>query len=515
MRLRALAGPIVVVLLALTASRADTDPTGHYLYLSPAAGFTTFDGDLRFPNGPLKDERYLGGRLGYPWWKWLALEAAGGATSTHENALGGEKISFWHASGNVVFTPWRGLYGMPFLTAGYGISKLKHDDPTAVLNIPGTEPGTINQGNAELGGGFQLWMTDALGVRFEHRHLAWISHSDRKILTHTFVMTAGLTYALGGHPRDTDRDGLPDRRDDCPNTLAGAKVNARGCPNDSDGDGVLDGLDACPDTPKGATIDARGCPSDADQDGVFDGLDQSADTPRGARVDAKGCPSESDHDGVLDGIDRCENTPAGAKVDATGCPIDSDGDGVPDGIDQCPNTTKGLVVDPKGCPISYVERETELLDTGMIRLQNVTFETGKADLKPESLPVLDSVGDLLSQWPDLKIEIGGHTDSRGSAKLNARLSQARADSVRAYMLRRFPRLSPEQYVTKGYGPSQPIAPNDTEGGRAQNRRVEFVVLNKGMLMKEIERRRELQKPAGSDSLRTPAPPDTTGGSGKP
>ena len=67
MRLRALAGPIVVVLLALTAARADADPTGHYLYLSPAVGFTTFDGDLRFPNGPLKDERYLGGRVGYQW----------------------------------------------------------------------------------------------------------------------------------------------------------------------------------------------------------------------------------------------------------------------------------------------------------------------------------------------------------------------------------------------------------------------------------------------------------------
>src|SRR6185369_13452135 len=103
-------------------------------------------------------------------------------------------------------------------------------------------------------------------------------------------------------------------------------------------------------------------------------------------------------------------------------------------------------------------------------------------------PILDAMGDLLTKWPALKIEIGGHTDAKGSAKTNAKLSQARADTVRAYVLRRFPSLDPSQYVAKGYGSSRPIASNDTEAGRTLNRRVEFVVLNRGVLIQEIEKR---------------------------
>src|SRR5205085_2429371 len=102
----------------------------------------------------------------------------------------------------------------------------------------------------------------------------------------------------------------------------GLSVFAGGGPaTDSDGDGVPDRRDACPNTPAGATVDARGCPSDSDGDGVLDGLDRCANTPRGAHVDASGCPLDSDHDGVVDGIDQCPNTPHGTRVDAAGCPI--------------------------------------------------------------------------------------------------------------------------------------------------------------------------------------------------
>jgi len=300
---------------------------------------------------------------------------------------------------------------------------------------------------------------------------------------------------------DTDGDGVPDRKDKCPGTPKGAKVDATGCPLDSDGDGVYDGLDQCPGTPKGAKVDAKGCPSDADGDGVLDGLDQCPDTPKGATVDDKGCPRDSDGDGVLDGLDQCPNTPKGAVVDAKGCPKDSDGDGVPDGIDQCPDTPAGLKVDATGCPIEVKEKETELLDTGMIRLQNVNFETNKADILPESFPTLDAVGMLLTQWPQLKLEIGGHTDSRGSAQHNQKLSEARAGSVKTYLVTKFPKLPPDQFTTRGYGESKPIAPNTGELGWAKNRRVEFVVENRDVLKKEIERRRLLKQ--------NEAAPDTT------
>jgi outer membrane protein OmpA-like peptidoglycan-associated protein len=495
---------VLAALLTLGASGAAADPTGRYLYVAPVAGFTIFDGDIRFPQAALQDRTYLGGRLGYQWLEWLGLEAAGGVASTRENVVGGADVSFWHASGNAVFLPWRGVRGGPFLTAGFGLSQLESDDATALFNIAAMGPGQVKQGNLEIGGGLNLWATERWGLRLEARGLAWIGQDDiAQPLTHTIVTSAGLQYAFGARPRDTDGDGVPDRRDRCPGTPKGAIVDAAGCPSDGDRDGVLDGLDACSGTPKGCVIDARGCPLDADGDGVCDGLDTCPDTPKGATVDAGGCTSDGDGDGVLDGLDACPDTPAGCRIDASGCSLDEDKDGVCDGLDRCAGTTANLAVDSTGCPMSYIERETELLDTGRIRLENVEFETARADLRPESLPTLEAVGDLLVKWPDLRIEIGGHTDSRGGKKQNDVLSLARADSVRAYLLRRFPTLNPEQYVAKGYGFSRPIAPNTTEEGMQRNRRVEFVVLNQDVLIREIERRKQVERPAAPDSTQTP------------
>ena len=217
----------------------------------------------------------------------------------------------------------------------------------------------------------------------------------------------------------------------------------------------------------------------------------------------------ADGDCVFDGRDKCPNTPKGATVDATGCPKDTDGDGVFDGLDQCPDTPTGLKVDAHGCPIEVMERETELLDTGMIRLQNVNFETGKADLLPDSYSTLDAVGALLIKWPQLKIEIGGHTDARGSAVKNQKLSEARADSVRSYIVHKYPKLDPAQFTVKGYGKSKPIAPNNNDLNMAKNRRVEFVVTNKDVLKKEVEKRHLMQQNEAVPPSPTPAPADTT------
>jgi outer membrane protein OmpA-like peptidoglycan-associated protein len=129
----------------------------------------------------------------------------------------------------------------------------------------------------------------------------------------------------------------------------------------------------------------------------------------------------------------------------------------------------------------------------MIRLENVQFETGKAELRDSSKTSLDIVGHVLVKWPELKIEIGGHTDSRGSAKMNQKLSEARVQSVLNYLLTTFPALKPEQYVVRGYGESQPVVPNVSPEAMARNRRVEFKVLNKDVLRREIERRKLLEK----------------------
>ncbi len=455
--------PVLAALLV--AGGAAAEPLGSHWELTPFFGYTIFDGKMRFPGSdlPVTDDLNVGGRVAWQSKSWIGLEGAGGFTATAEDQPNGRDYDWMHASGNLVLSPAKGRWGGPFVFVGGGWTRSK---PSAG---PSTDTGTL-----EFGGGVKLWMTDNVGLRFEARDVSFKPLNTTAASEHmnTIILGAGVTFALGATPRDTDGDGVPDKKDKCPGTPKGAKVDANGCPLDSDGDGVFDGIDQCPDTPKGATVDARGCPTD------------------------------SDGDGVLDGLDKCPGTPKGAKVDSTGCPIDSDGDGVPDGIDQCPGTPAGLKVDAKGCPIEVTIRETELLDTGMIRLENVNFETNKADILPESYPTLDVVGMLLTKWPQLKLEIGGHTDSRGSAARNQKLSEARAKSVKEYMLGKFPQLSADQFTVKGYGKTKPIAPNTNELNWAKNRRVEFVVTNKDVLKKEIEKRQLLKQ-------NEVAPADTT------
>ena len=475
----------IVLALLLAGGSAAAEPLGRHFELTQFGGYTVFSHDRNLLTGrDLQNGPYVGGRFGYHLEHWWGLEGAAGFTPTKEDAAGGRDLDFWHASGNLITHPTRAAWGWPYVSVGGGAGLLKYSSSS----------GHDGQLNAEAAAGVQLWLNDAIGLRFEARDIMLMPRNHLgHVKSNDYVVGAGLTFALGARPRDTDGDGVPDRLDQCAGTPAGAKVDLKGCPLDTDGDGVFDGLDQCEGTPRGAKVDSKGCPIDSDGDGVFDGLDSCAATPRGARVDAKGCPIDTDGDGVFDGLDSCATSPKGCKVDEHGCSIDSDHDGVCDGIDQCPDTPANLRVDEKGCPIEITEKETELLDTGMIRLENVQFETGKAELTEASKAQLGIVGKVLVKWPELKIEIGGHTDSRGSAKLNQKLSEARVDSVLAYMLRTFPDMKPEQYVAKGYGFSKPLVPNVSPDAMARNRRVEFVVLNKDVLRRESERRRLLEK----------------------
>jgi OOP family OmpA-OmpF porin len=312
---------------------------------------------------------------------------------------------------------------------------------------------------------------------------------------HNLLYSVGIEVALGGWSTrtDSDLDGVLDNRDQCPATPPGALVDVHGCPIDADADGVPDGLDHCAGTPRGALVDSTGCHKDSDGDDVPDGVDTCPNTPPEVPVDATGCPFDSDADGVIDGLDRCPNTQAGTTVDSYGCPVDSDDDGVLDGLDKCPSTPANARVDVDGCPIVVSEKEVELLDTGKITVQNVSFDTGKWTIRPESFAVLDEIGGVLIQWPDLRIEIGGHTDARGSDRMNQGLSEKRANAVREYLLTRFPQIRGDQYTSAGYGEKQPIADNETPTGMAKNRRVEFKVLNQEILKKERERRQMLEK----------------------
>ncbi len=394
------------------------------------------------------------------------------------------KTRLTHVEGNLTCFLFHSAAISPYLTGGAGLIWVK------------TGGATESKFAWNGGGGFRVRLSDHLAIRTDVRDISYQvldipAGKDR--FRHSPEWFGGLSFGFGGKPKDSDLDGVPDKLDQCPGTPPGARVDSKGCPLDGDGDGIYDGLDQCPDTPKGATVDTKGCPTDSDKDGVLDGIDQCADTPAGARVDGKGCPMDGDGDSIYDGLDQCPDTPKGCVVNTNGCPSDADQDGVCDGLDQCSDTPASARVDAKGCPIVVSEKETELLETGMIRLQNVNFDTGKSTIKEESYPALDEVGTILTRWPELRVEIGGHTDSRGSDAFNQTLSEARAQAVLDYIKQKFPELHAEQYTAAGYGESKPLVPNTSVLNMAKNRRVEFKVLNTEVLKREKERKRVLEK----------------------
>ena len=330
--------------------------------------------------------------------------------------------------------------------------------------------------------GLRLGLGDVTSIRI-NTYVDYIPSPENGVKENwNWGIQPGLSFMLGnqGEPkvRDRDGDGVPDAVDECKETPAGDRVDARGCTvKDSDGDGVLDDADQCADTPAGEQVDARGCPlpKDADGDGVADPADRCADTPAGEAVDAEGCSPgqrDADGDGVADPSDRCADTPAGEEVDGNGCSAsqrDGDGDGVSDDKDRCPSTPSGVQVDEQGCQVLFEAAKKTLI------LEGVNFETGKATLTPESQAILNGVAESLVANDDIKVQVSGHTDITGSRALNQRLSRARAESVRQYLVDRG--VPAERLTAAGFGPDRPVASNRTAEGRTQNRRVELTRIN--------------------------------------
>ncbi|MFD2785290.1 OmpA family protein [Hymenobacter rubripertinctus] len=275
-----------------------------------------------------------------------------------------------------------------------------------------------------------------------------------RYLQHKF----GLSFNLG-KAKDTDGDGVSDRKDKCPDTPSGVQVDENGCPLDGDKDGVPDYQDQCPT--EAGTAAMQGCP-DRDNDGV---ADKNDDCPDEAGLPAlRGCP-DADGDGVADKNDKCPNTPAGTQVDGNGCPLvtDADGDGIPNDRDRCPNTPAGTKVDANGCP--EVDAEVRKLE------QPIRFETNSTVIKRTSYGTLDKMVQALKDHPEYSIRIVGHADSRGTDEYNQALSERRAGSVKRYFTGK--QLDPARIVTEGKGESEPAAPNTSAAGMSQNRRVEF------------------------------------------
>ena len=260
-------------------------------------------------------------------------------------------------------------------------------------------------------------------------------------------------------PKDTDKDGVPDKQDICPK-VAGPEITW-GCP-DKDGDGVADVEDKCPDI--AGIHKYNGCPvPDADKDGINDEGDKCPAVP--GTVKYNGCPvPDTDGDLISDEADMCPDK--AGPVEFNGCPIpDSDGDGLNDTQDKCPQE-KGMP-ENNGCP----EIKKEIIEKVTYAARNTFFETKSDKLAPESFSSLNEVVTILKNNPSLNLEIEGHSDNVGNPTYNLTLSERRANSVKRYFQEHG--INEQRLKSRGYGQEKPVADNNTSAGRAKNRRVEL------------------------------------------
>jgi len=222
-------------------------------------------------------------------------------------------------------------------------------------------------------------------------------------------------------------------------------------------------------------VDSR---KDTDSDGIPDDIDACPTEPEDHKdpdpMDGCPAPSDRDGDGIPDLYDKCPDQPEDKDGidDFDGCPEDdADSDGIPDTKDACPKEPGQPDPDPKknGCP-RFIH-----LEGGVVRvLQQVHFATGSATILPDSFPMLMEIAQLLKANPTIKkMRVEGHTDSHGGADFNLDLSTRRAASVRTWLVEHG--TDAGRLESEGYGLTRPIQTNDTDEGRAANRRVEFKI----------------------------------------
>lgn len=389
--------------------------------LFPARDIELFETDDTLPNQGFKSYRSVapefGARFGFFPVDFLGLEAEGAAGLGRVE--GDARATLWALRGHVIGQVPRWSV-TPFVLAGAGVL--------------GVRSGAGAVGNDSdlafhLGGGVAVHLTRALTLRLEVRDVISPQQGETGGGTNSPELLLGIGW--------TRRP--PERARPKPRPQPVATDSTPPPRADADWDGFFDDEDACPTEP-GEEPD--GCPPrDPDGDGI--------------EGDADACPTE-----------------AGPEPD--GCPVaDSDGDGIDDAKDACPQEpeTFNAFEDADGCPDALPE------DLGAFEgtLDGVNFQIDSARLRSSSRKNLDGVVAVLAKYPKVTVEISGHTDSTGSSDHNIELSKSRAEAVKTYLVEHG--VEESRVETRGAGPDEPIDTNATAEGRAQNRRIEFRLLN--------------------------------------
>ena len=312
----------------------------------------------------------------------------------------------------------------------------------------GGELAHINENTygAIMGGvGTNIWITPKVGVYAQAAYDHVPDFTDDY-----FHFAFGLKFRFGA--KDRDKDGIVDKKDKCPD-VAGLKV-FEGCP-DTDKDGIEDAKDLCPN--EAGKPELQGCP-DKDNDGIADKDDRCPDVAGLASL--KGCP-DKDGDGVADIDDRCPEVKGLANL--KGCP-DKDGDGIADKDDKCPEVAG--VSSNNGCPEVKEEIVAPVAKPAVI----VYFDFNGTTVTKEEKAKLDNFSKTMAEQKEATFNIDGFADSKGNDDYNMKLSQKRADAVVKYLKKKG--INVKALEVKAYGEANPVGDNETEEGRAKNRRVE-------------------------------------------
>jgi OmpA-OmpF porin, OOP family len=387
----------------------------------------------------------FGGHLGFHFNRWIGVEGEVMGIPTHNRdfvvpSSGGDpqttKLWVFAYRASFVLHLNDNYMVQPFLLAGYGgMTSLSGNSAV----VPGDTVGFIHGGV-----GFKVGFTPWIGIRLDGRILLpWTAVPGMPIGDRIGYTGPDFEAFAGLYVNFSEVEKI--------HIFHNERVIEKVTPKrgDRDGDGIPDDIDKCPNEPE-------------DKDGF---------------QDEDGCPDpDNDHDGIPDALDKCPNDPEDFDgfQDQDGCPDpDNDGDGIPDNIDKCPNEpeTFNHYKDEDGCP-DEVPPEVKKF-TGVI--EGINFKTASAEILPGSFAILDRALKVLQDFPEVNLEISGHTDSKGKADYNLGLSQRRADSVKLYFVSRG--IASSRLTSVGFGKDRPIADNSTASGRATNRRTEFRLID--------------------------------------
>ena len=390
----------------------------------PSANHELFQPDLTLPRQGFQRLAFVapevGLRAGYYPLRFFGVEAEGGVLPTRVD--GGDPAMMYTVRGHLVAQ--LGLWSVtPFVVLGAGGLGVSSDRSALGNDI---DPAM------HFGAGVKVYINRWINLRLDIRDV--VTHKrgvDNVFNSHSPEVLLGLSITLGRKKNEPTPAPAP-------------------APSDRDGDGFLDDQDSCPDEAETVNgyLDDDGCPeSDRDGDGLWDEQDSCPDEAETVNdyLDEDGCPeSDRDGDGFWDDQDTCPDEPetANGYQDEDGCP------------DEIPDDVKAF--------------------TGAIK--GITFENNSDEIRPSSTKTLDKAVEVLTNNPDIRIKISGHTDAKGDRDHNLDLSRRRAESVKKYLVDHG--IAENRMTTEGLGPDKPVDTNDTKAGRANNRRIEFDIIQR-------------------------------------